>query len=92
MELAVLAGVRVSEFWELTPVELKLTLRRLKLVQKEELFKIYLLSRWVWAKKIDIEKILEEEKEAGEKTIMTDEEILQQARRLNKLFGGEEID
>lgn len=53
---------------------------------KEELYKTYLLSRWVWQEKIDIEKILNWDKK---KESMTDEQMLRQVKALNKMFGGE---
>ena len=50
----------------------------------------FLISRWVWQKKVDIDKALGEAPE--KKKEMTDEEMLAQVRRLNAMFGGEVID
>ena len=53
---------------------------------KDDLYQIYLLSRWVWQKKVDIDKILNSKEEKKE---MTDDAMLNQVKMLNKLFGGE---
>ena len=89
MELATSIGVPVSEFWDLTPFELGLVVRgyakRQEQRQKEDMCQAYLISRWVWAKKIDIKKYLGESKP---KRRMTDEEMLAKAKALNALLGG----
>lgn len=54
--------------------------------QKEMIHHAYLISRWVWQKKIDIEKILNTKKE---KKVTTDNEMLKQVEILNMIFGGE---
>lgn len=56
-----------------------------KLVQKTSIYQAYLISRWVWQKKVDIEKILNTEK----KKAMTDEQMLEKVKALNAIFGGE---
>jgi hypothetical protein len=43
-----------------------------------------LISRWVWQKKIDIEKVL-----GIEKKKMTDDELYKQGLQLVRMFGGE---
>lgn len=48
----------------------------------------YQISKWVWAKRIDIKKILAELDDKPKKD-MTDEEMLAQVKLLNRLFGGE---
>lgn len=53
---------------------------------KDDLYQIYLLSRWVWQKKVDIDKILNSKEE---KKQMSDDAMLNQVKALNKLFGGE---
>ena len=92
MELATSVGVSITEFWELTPFELGMVAKgyakRQELRQKENIYQAYLISRWVWARKIDIKKYLGETKP---KKRMTDEEMLERAKALNKLFGGVEI-
>ncbi len=56
--------------------------------QKENIYQAFLISRWVWQKRIDIKKILN----TGEKKKpMTDKQMLDQVRTLNAVFGGEEI-
>jgi hypothetical protein len=90
METAAFMGISLSEFYKMTPREFfiyeKGYLERKKLEQKEYVHQAYLISRWVWQKKIDIKKILEFKQE---KKIMTDSEMLEQAKILNVIFGGE---
>jgi len=90
MELATFIGLSISDFWEMTPFELNMQAKgygkRKEIERKENIYQAYLISRWVWVKKIDIEKILDTKKE--NKT-MTDEQMLQQVKILNSIFGGE---
>lgn len=47
----------------------------------------YLTSRWVWAKKMpDLEKLLSKKQPNKQ---MTDEQMINMAMMLNKMFGGE---
>ncbi len=89
MELATSIGVSISEFWEITPFELSIAAKgyekRNEIQSKENIYQAYLISRWVWQEKIDIEKILETKKE---KKPMTDEDMLKQVKVLNAMFGG----
>ena len=105
MELAFSIGISITEFWELTPYELRVAVRgyrkrkqteadeyQMKFKNERDLaiYQAYLISRWVWAKKVDIEKILKDSnKPRGKK--MTNEQMLAQAKALNALFGGEVI-
>lgn len=90
LKLATSIGMTISEFWEVTPYELSLVAegynKRQEIEGKERIYQAYLISRFVWQKKIDIEKLLEDKKE---KKIMTDEQMLNQVKALNSLFGGE---
>ncbi|WP_325225315.1 hypothetical protein [Schnuerera sp.] len=88
----------MSEFWEMTPYELNLTAEgyweRQKIKQKSDqkqlTYQAYLISRWVWNKDIKIEEILESiDENQQEKKVMTDEQMLNQVKMLNSLFGGE---
>ncbi len=89
MRLATTIGMLITEFWEITPFELSLAVKgyskRQEQRQKESIYQAYLISRWVWAKKVDIKKYLGENKP---KRRMTDEEMLEKAKVLNALFGG----
>lgn len=49
----------------------------------------YLISRWVWQKRVNIEEILKSDKKPSRE--MTDDELLNQAKALNAMFGGEVI-
>ena len=83
----------MSEFWEMTPAELNLSAEIYAEKKKQEeqnmIIQAYLISRWVWAKEVPIEKILNELGTKQENKIMTDEEMLNQVKMLNNLFGGE---
>lgn len=50
------------------------------------MYQAFLISRWVWAKKVNIEKFINFDKK---KEVMTDDEMLAQVKALNMLFGGE---
>lgn len=80
----------MSEYDDMTPYQLNMIIEETeKMKEKEEknlIQQAYLISRWVWAKKINIEEILGEKKE---KKAMTDDEMLQQVKVLNVMFGGE---
>lgn len=56
---------------------------------REDIYQAYLISRWVWQKKIDIEKILNQIGSKEPKKVMTDETMFKQVQILNRLFGGE---
>ena len=101
MEVAFSIGISISDFWEITPYELRIAIRgfrKRKEAESEEyqakfkneqdllVYQAYLISRWVWAKKVDINAIL---KEKPKKKEMTDDEILQEVLKLNAMFGGE---
>jgi len=60
-----------------------------ELRQKESIYQAYLISRWVWQKRVDIEKVVNsiDLKDPKDKD-MTDTDMLEQAKRLNALFGG----
>ena len=92
MELATSIGVSITEFWEITPFELSMAARgyskRQEQWQKESIYQAYLISRWVWAKKIDIKKFLGDQKP---KRRMTDQEMLERVKQLNALLGGEVV-
>ena len=62
--------------------------KKKKLEGKEQIYQAYLISRWVWQKRIDIKKILDDKKP---KKVMTDEEMLAQVKALNVIFGGEVV-
>jgi hypothetical protein len=101
MELAVSIGISINDFWELTPYELTIAVRgfykriereaeefkvKYKQLQKDMFMQAFLISRWVRQKKVDIEKLLDDEPEKKE---MTDEEMLAQVKIWNQMLGGE---
>lgn len=50
----------------------------------------FLTSRWVWQKRINIERILRKLEQGSSDEQMTDEEMLAVVRGLNALLGGED--
>lgn len=92
LKLAAFIDVGINDFWIMTPYELNVYAEayssKEKAKNKELLYHAYLISRWVWAKKLDIKSILDIKEE---KKVMTDKEMLEQARALNRLLGGKEI-
>lgn len=90
MELATLIEITITEFWNITPFELSIAAnsyrKRRETANKELTYQAYLISRWVWQKKIDIEKVLNTEKQMQP---MTDNQMLERVKALNALFGGE---
>ena len=90
MEFAALIDMSITEFWEITPFELDIRAKgyakRQEQQQKLSIYQAYLISRWVWAKRVDIKKYLGEQKP---KRRMTDEEMLERVKQLNALLGGE---
>lgn len=74
----------------MTPHQLNMIIDEVyKTKEKEEkqlIRQAYLISRWVWAKKVNIDEILGEKKVSK---VMTDDEMFQQVKVLNAMFGGE---
>lgn len=92
MELATFIGISVKDFWDMTLAELNISAnsyyKRKEIEDKSNIYNAYLISRWVWQEKIDIEKILNIDNKA-EKREMSDEQLYKQVLILNKLLGGE---
>lgn len=94
MKTATYIGISISEFWELTPYELNIAAESFELRKKHEIevakdlatYTAFLTSRWVWEKKIDIDKFMSHGEKKAE---MSNEEMLNKVKALNKLFGGE---
>lgn len=104
MLLATTIGISVKEFWKMTPYELSIAykgyLKRKELEVEEYKVKVemnrkqlaiqaFWISRWVWAKKVDIEKVLKNDTTKVKNKKMTDEQMLTQVKMLNRLFDGE---
>ena len=96
MKTAALIGIPLSEFNKMTPREFSIYVdgfnkrRELEIeIQQEALiYHAYLLSRWVWTKKVNIEKVMEKVSKPNKK-IMTNEQMFNQVKVLNMIFGGE---
>lgn len=97
MKLAISCEISLSEFWEMTPYELNLCAEaywdRRKEDYKEKISIAYYNSMWTiqWlGKKSDHPRPLNEILDSlyKEKKIMTDEDMLNQVKVLNRLFGG----
>ena len=86
----------------MTPYEFEISLRGYGLAKEREaqeykikfeqehndrLVQAYLLSRWVWAKKVNLDEYMN----FKPKKRMTDEEMYSQVKALNAMFGGEVI-
>jgi hypothetical protein len=106
--LALQLGISIKDYEDITPHQLKLAHKayvkskefeveeyQIKLKQQQDLMTIqaFMISRWVWEKKIDVENHLNFGAKAGqkEKKIMTAEQMLRQVEQLNAIFGGEVI-
>lgn len=100
MKLAISIEVPMSEFWEMTPLELNLIAKNYQEKKKSdfkekltlEYYNAYWTIQWL-GKKSEQPKPLEEilnnlYTEKQEKKVMTDEQMLNQVKVLNKLFGG----
>jgi len=104
MELAATIGISITEFWELTPAEFFILVKgyekRKEIEAQEYMEKVkiqqilmvkqaFLISRWVWQKKVDIDRVLKSIIKEEKTKEMTDEQMLAQVKALNALFGGE---
>ncbi len=98
MKLAASIGIPVSEFWEMTPYELnvyaKVYFEKQKNEFKEKITLEYLNAMWTiqWLGKRSqhpqpLQKILDSIDKQTK--VMTDIEMFNQVKILNKLFGGE---
>ena len=84
-------GFSISDFWDTTPYEFSIILNGYAERKQQDydlaITQAYLISRWVWAKKLPgLEKILNKKEQ---KESMTDEQMMKMAMALNKLYGGE---
>ena len=81
----------MSEFWRMTPFELnvyaKAYARRREEAYDMDVLHAYLISRWVWARRLDVRKYLYSEKQQD----MTDADMLQKVKALNALMGGHTV-
>lgn len=74
----------------MTPYEFNLVIEgyaeRKQQEQEMMITQAYMISRWVWAKKLNLDNIL---KSAKPKKEMTDEQMMKICMSLNSLYGGE---
>ena len=87
-------GFNISDFWNTTPYEFSIIVDGYSEKKQQEydlsITQAYLISRWVWAKKLpSLENILN--KKQSEKD-MTDDQMMKMAMALNRLFGGDVIE
>ena len=87
-------GFNISDFWNTTPYEFSIIVDGYSERKQQEydlsITQAYLISRWVWAKKLpSLENILN--KKQPEKD-MTDDQMMKMAMALNRLFGGDVIE
>lgn len=85
-------GFTISDFWDTTPKEFCIIVDGYvdRKNQEEELMisQAYMISRWVWAKKLNLEEILNKSKPSKE---MSDDQMMKMCKALNKLYGGKEV-
>lgn len=94
MELATYCGISVKDFWELTPHEILITKNSFIKRRDDEYetqrqlitIQAYLTSRFVWQKKVDINKILNVKNEKKE---MSNDDMLENVKALTTQFSGE---
>lgn len=87
-------GFSISDFWDTTPYEFSIIVEGYAERKQQDydlaITQAYLTSRWVWAKKLpDLKKLLGKKEP---KKPMTDDQMMQMAMALNKLYGGEVIE
>lgn len=96
MKLAAHVGISLSDFWEITPYELGIYAgaysERLKAEydakHQSDILQAYLISRWVWQKRVSIRSFLTS---AESKHDMTDMEMFARVRALNTAMGGDVV-
>jgi hypothetical protein len=105
MELAASINISITEFWEITPYELSIAskgffnrkkseaeefTRKFKEFQNLAITQAWLTANLARAKRMpELKKLLEDSKPS--KKQMTDQEMLEQVKALNKAFGGDVI-
>ena len=87
-------GFSISDFWKTTPYEFSIIVDGYSERKQHDydlaITQAYLLSRWVWAKKLpDLKKLLGKKEP---KKDMTDDQMMKVCMALNKLYGGEVIE
>jgi len=95
MKLAARIGVSISDFWEMTPAELNIYAIAYgerkkaddKILGQNNMVLAFLISRWVWQKRVDIESCLNK-LDGEDKKEMTDEEMFKNVMKLNAALGG----
>lgn len=101
LELATFIGISIVDFWDITPFELNIAAKsyekRNKADREEKITLAYVNALWTiqWlGKKHQQPKPLKEilDSTGKEKKAMTDDEMLEKAKILNRLFGGEAIE
>ena len=88
LNLAAHIGIPISEFWAITPHELSIyaCAHNDKIIESHNnmVTQAYMISRWVWAKNLDINKYLHKDK----KQTMSDDDMLTRAKEINAAMGG----
>lgn len=84
-------GFSIFDFWNTTPYEFSIILEGYSERRQQEYDSIitqaYLVSRWVWAKKLpSLEDMLNKKQSNKE---MSDDQMMKMAMALNKMFGGD---
>lgn len=86
-------GFNIFDFWNTTPYEFSIIVQGYSEKQQQEydslITQAYLISRWVWAKKLPSLEDMLNKKQSNNK--MSDNQMEKMAMALNKLFGGEVV-
>lgn len=87
-------GFSISDFWNTTPYEFSIIVDGYSDRKQNEydlaITHAYLLSRWVWAKKLpDLKNLLGKQEP---KKNMTDDAMMKMCMQLNRLFGGNVVE
>lgn len=85
-------GFAISDFWETTPFEFSIITSgyktRREAEQEEMITQAYMISRLVWAKRLNLKELLNKTKS---KEQMTDDAMMKICKALNQLYGGKEV-
>lgn len=96
MKLAAEIGININDFWAMTPREFDTYVdgytERLIRQKKNDLEQAYAISRWVWAKRIDLDGILTKLDRPTKQQPMSDKELWEQVVAMNKALGGDVIE
>lgn len=97
MRVAAAVGINFSDFWQMTPFELEIYADAFAERKKHEnhysyqlaVITSFLASRWVWAKRVNVDKYLQTDEKKSTVKNMTDDELIRTIKNLNFRLGGD---